>query len=70
MSLFWLPPVMWFTAVGGVLLYLRAGERHRLPFGVASFSLLLTVLGWPVETEIQRIYSPYQLLEQMARATA
>ena len=28
MSLFWLPPVVWFTAVGGTLLVLRAGARQ------------------------------------------
>jgi hypothetical protein len=28
-----------------------------LPLGVGSFCLLLTVLAWPVQTDIQRIYS-------------
>ncbi len=69
MSLFWLPPVIWFAAIGGVLLLFRAGARREtLPLGVASFSLLLAVLAWPVQTDIQRIYSPYQLLEKMAKS--
>ena len=69
MSLFWLPPVIWFAAVGGVLLYfVLARDAKRLPLGVASFSLLLAVLAWPVQTDIQRIYSPYQLLEKMAKS--
>jgi SAM-dependent methyltransferase len=38
-----------------------------LPLGVGSFCLLLTVLAWPVQTDIQRIYSPYQLLEKMSK---
>src|SRR3954451_23698487 len=67
MSLFWLPPVVWFTAVGGTLLFFVLARDTRLPIGVASFCLLLTVLSWPVQTEIQRIYSPYQLLERMTK---
>jgi len=68
MSLFWLPPVIWFTVVGGVLLYFVLSRDTRMPIGVASFCLLLTVLAWPVQTEYQRIYSPYQLLERMSKA--
>src|SRR6201996_5781389 len=69
MSLFWLPPVIWFAAVGGVLLFfVLARDAGRLPLGVASFSALIIVLAWPVQTDIQRIYSPYQLLEKMAKS--
>ncbi|HXI08079.1 MAG: hypothetical protein ACRC1G_11115 [Bradyrhizobium sp.] len=67
MSLCWLPPVIWFTAVGGVLLFFVLSKDSRMAFGVASFCVLLTVLAWPVQTEVQRIYSPYQLLERMTR---
>ena len=67
MSLFWLPPVIWFTAVGGVLLFFVLSRDARLPVGVASFCFLLVVLSWPVQPEIQRIYSPYQLLERTAK---
>lgn len=67
MSLFWLPPVVWFTVVGGTLLFFVLARDARLPLGVASFCLLLTVLSWPVQGEIQRIYSPYQLLERMGK---
>lgn len=69
MSLFWLPPVIWFAAVGGVLLvFVLARDAKRLPLGVASFALLMAVLAWPVQVDIQRIYSPYQLLEKMAKS--
>ncbi|HLZ03246.1 MAG TPA: hypothetical protein VKR55_13995 [Bradyrhizobium sp.] len=69
MSLFWLSPVIWFAAIGGVLLtFVLARDAQRLPLGVASFSLLITVLAWPVQVDIQRIYSPYQLLEKMAKS--
>jgi spermidine synthase len=67
MSLFWLPPVIWFAAVGFVLLYFVLSRDMALPLGIASFCLLLSVLAWPMQTEIQRIYSPYQLLEKMAK---
>jgi spermidine synthase len=67
MSLFWLPPVVWFTAVGGVLLFFVLSRDARLPLGVASFCLLLTVLAWPVQPGTQRLYSPYQLLERTAK---
>ena len=67
MSLFWLPPLIWFTAVGGVPLYFVLARDTKLPVGVASLCLLLTVLAWPVETDVQRIYSPYQLIEKMAK---
>ncbi|MDE5455024.1 hypothetical protein GWE18_19685 [Bradyrhizobium sp. CSA112] len=68
MSLFWLPPAVWFTVTGGVLLVFVLSRDTRLPVGVASFCLLLAVLSWPVQQEIQRIYSPYQLLERMAKS--
>jgi SAM-dependent methyltransferase len=67
MSLFWLPPVVWFTAVGGTLLFFVLARDKRMPLGVASFCLLIGILSWPVQTDIQRIYSPYQLLEKMAK---
>jgi len=67
MSLFWLPPVIWFAAVGFVLLYFVLSRDAALPLGIISLCLLLLVLVWPVQTEIQRIYSPYQLLEKMAK---
>ena len=68
MSLFWLPPAVWFTVAGGILLFFVLSRDTRLPVGVASFCLLLAVLSWPVQQEIQRIYSPYQLLERMSKS--
>jgi spermidine synthase len=67
MSLFWLPPEAWFTAVGGILLFFVLSRDARLSVGVASFGLLLTILAWPVQPETQRLYSPYQLLERTAK---
>jgi len=67
MSLFWLPPVVWFTAVAGMLLYFVLSRDAYITIGLASFSVLLIVLSWPVEPESQRLYSPYQLLERTAK---
>jgi spermidine synthase len=67
MSLFWLPPVVWFTVIGGVLLFFVLSRDARLPVGIASFCVLLAVLAWPVQPGTQRIYSPYQLLERTSK---
>jgi spermidine synthase len=67
MSLFWLPPIIWFSLVGGILLFFVLSRDARLPIGVASFCALIIVLTWPVQPETQRIYSPYQLLERFTR---
>lgn len=67
MSLFWLPPIIWFSIVGVILLLFVLSRDARLPIGVASFCALLIVLSWPVQPETQRIYSPYQLLERFTR---
>ncbi|MGE0678381.1 hypothetical protein [Pseudolabrys sp.] len=67
MSLFWLPPVVWFAAAGGILLYFVLARDALLPVGVASFCVLIVALAWPVQPEAQRIYSPYQLLERTAK---
>jgi spermidine synthase len=68
MSLYWLPPVIWFALTGGLLLLFVLARDRFLPVGVTSFCVLLTILAWPVQPETQRIYSPYQLLERTAKA--
>jgi len=66
MSLYWLPPVIWFAVVGGMMLMFVLPRDGLLPVGMASFCALLAILAWPVQPETQRIYSPYQLLERTA----
>jgi spermidine synthase len=68
MSLYWLPPVIWFAVTGAILLLFVLSRDEFLPVGIASFCVLLTILAWPVQPETQRIYSPYQLLERTAKA--
>jgi SAM-dependent methyltransferase len=67
MSLYWLPPVIWFGAMGGIMLLFVLSHDDFLPLGIASFCVLLAILAWPVQPETQRIYSPYQLLERTAK---
>lgn len=68
MSLYWLPPVIWFAVTGGIMLLFVLSRDDFMPVGIASFCLLLAILAWPVQPETQRIYSPYQLLERTAKA--
>ena len=67
MSLYWLPPVILFGAMGGIMLLFVLSHDDFLPVGIASFCVLLAILAWPVQPETQRIYSPYQLLERTAK---
>ena len=53
---------------GGVLLVLCCHGTVVQSIGIASFCFLLAILSWPVQPEIQRLYSPYQLLVRMAKA--
>jgi spermidine synthase len=66
MSLYWLPPVIWFGVTGGLMLLFVLSRDRFLSAGIASFCVLLAILAWPVQPETQRIYSPYQLLERTA----
>jgi spermidine synthase len=67
MSLYWLPPVIWFAVTGAIMLLFVLRRDDFLPVGIASFCVLLAILAWPVQPETQRIYSPYQLLERTAK---
>jgi hypothetical protein len=62
-SAFWTPPFLWFLLVFVGLLLFSIRERPVLVFGIASATLALGVLAWPVNPLWPRIYSPYQVLE-------
>src|ERR1700682_5638707 len=68
MSLYWLPPVIWFAVTGGIMILFVLSRDDFLAVGIASFCVLMAILAWPVQPETQRIYSPYQLLERTAQA--
>ncbi len=62
-SAFWAPPAMWFLIAFTVLLCFHVRTRTVFAVGAASAAIALLALEWPVSPTLQRIYSPYQLLE-------
>lgn len=62
-SALWTPPILWFiVAFSGVLLFYVRKKRAIL-LGAGSATVALIVLAWPVDSQWNRIYSPYQLIE-------
>jgi SAM-dependent methyltransferase len=63
LSALWTPPVVWFgLACLGLLPFLRS-SRGMLTAGGALSVAIAICLAWPLAFPVQRIYSPYQLLE-------
>ncbi len=62
-SAFWTPPPVWFLIAFAMLLCFYVRQRSNLAMGAAFAVVALVILEWPVSPELQRIYSPYQLLE-------
>ena len=62
-SAFWTPPSVWFLIAFAVLLCFYVPRRSMLAIGAGVAVLALIVLEWPLSPDLQRIYSPYQLLE-------
>jgi len=62
-SAFWTPPTIWFLIAFALLMCFHVRKRSLFAVGAATAVLALVILEWPVSPELQRIYSPYQLLE-------
>jgi hypothetical protein len=62
-SAFWAPPSIWFLIAFAVLLCFHVRKPSVVAIGAVSAVLALVVLELPVSPDLQRIYSPYQLLE-------
>jgi len=62
-SAYWIPPATWFLLAFAGLLCFYARKRSTLLIGAGFAVLALVVLEWPATPTLQRIYSPYQLLE-------
>jgi len=62
-SAFWTPPPTWFLIAFATLLCFYVRQQGVVAIGAAFAVVALVILGWPVSPELQRIYSPYQLLE-------
>ncbi len=64
MSLMWVPPLIWFVVCFACVLVFLAYHTRPL-FAGALFALAgVAILSWPVSPGIERIHSPYQLLER------
>lgn len=62
-SAFWMPPAGWFLIACATLLCLHVRKRSVFVWGAGAVIVVLLVLDWPVQPALQKIYSPYQLLE-------
>ena len=62
-SAFWTPPSLWFLIAFAGLLCFFSRKTYALPVAAAVAVLALIILEWPAAPSLQRIYSPYQLLE-------
>ncbi|MCH7910551.1 MAG: hypothetical protein IIB38_13165, partial [Candidatus Hydrogenedentes bacterium] len=64
MSYLWTPPLVWFGLAFGCLLPFLAVTRRILLFSGLSVAIILIAMAWPTGLQVQRIYSPYQLIER------
>ena len=64
MSYLWTPPILWFGLSFCFLLPFLAVTRRILMFSSIGAAAVLTIMAWPVGLEVQRVYSPYQLIER------
>lgn len=63
MSALWTPPAVWFGLTFLCLLPFLAYRPAPLLYNGAAAVAALVVMAWPVAPHIQRIYSPYQIIE-------
>lgn len=63
-SFLWTPPVTWFVLSFLVLLAFQAFDIRVLWIGIVGALAAVVVLTWPVQPGIEKIYSPYQILER------
>ena len=63
-SYFWTSPVIWFAAVVAALLLFQDPRAAAYRLAVVSGTAVVVALAWPVEPLVQKVYSPYQLIER------
>jgi len=64
LSALWLPPVVWFAFCWAVILGLAAFSGRSLLLTAECALIALILLVWPSFFPLDRIYSPYQLIER------
>jgi hypothetical protein len=63
-SYFWTPPVVWFSVGFAALLAFQVFNSRTLLFGAVASLMGITVLAWPVLPGLERLHTPYQLVER------
>ncbi len=66
-SYLWTPPSIWLVATITSLLIFMQYDRRAILVSVISAAALMIVVLWPVQSYVQQIYSPYQLIERTAK---
>ena len=70
LSFFWTPPAVWFAVVFALLIpFMFAVPQWLTVSGIASV-VALAILAMPAPFPIERIYSPYQLIEKIPSSPA
>ena len=64
LSLLWTPPTLWFIPCFAILLLIQIFDRRVIAAGSVAALIAIAVLNWPVSFLLERVYSPYQLLER------
>ncbi|MGH1404778.1 MAG: hypothetical protein ACRBDL_11095 [Alphaproteobacteria bacterium] len=63
LSWFWSTPTIWFVLSIAVLLWYLLPSIKAQKIGILSGAFCLTVVAWPIQPLIHKIYSPYQFIE-------
>jgi spermidine synthase len=64
LSLLWTPPTIWLVPCFAILLIIQIFDRRVIVIGSVAALVAIAVLNWPVSFLLERVYSPYQLLER------
>jgi spermidine synthase len=62
-SALWAPPSVWFLLAFAALLCFQMRKPYAIAIAAVSAIIALVILELPLSPDLQRIYSPYQLLE-------
>jgi spermidine synthase len=64
-SFLWTPPVIWFALAFALVIPFLAYTTRSLIAGSLAALFAVALLAWPAPFPHERIYSPYQLIEQV-----
>ncbi len=64
LSYLWTAPLIWFVPCLAILVLLQSFRLEVLVAATLAVLAMASVLNWPVDFMVERIYSPYQLIER------